>query len=173
MENTQTAPSRAILKIVKGVVIERPVRKNQVEFKKGQRIRCVNTDGYNGLQCRGVEKGKIYKINYTGKCLCGESFVVLDGIRDDGATSYCICGRINAHGNTFRSSRFELVSLSVTSNEASPRGIKKANTQSENGIDPKVEVLTPKKNKHIDQLNIKTIDHSLYQSHQMFITIKK
>jgi len=117
--------------------------------------------------------------------------VVLDGIRHDDATSYCICGRVNTHNTAFRTCRFELVSLSVTSNEANPRGInnainthrkprdvvkhdiptssgdqEKANAQSENGIDSRVEVLNPKKNKHIDQLNIKTMDYSLYQSHQ-------
>lgn len=107
---------RANLQVIKNEGIKKPKPRRPISFKRGQRVLCVNADGHSGMQCRGIEKGKIYKVNGSGVCQCGESHVLLNGIQCDNATLYCICGRVIAYNNAFRSSRFSLVHLNIVSN---------------------------------------------------------
>lgn len=109
---------RANLQVIKNEGTKRPKPRRPIRFKRGQRVLCVNTDGHSGMQCSSeIEKGKIYKVTGTAECQCGESHVLLDGIKkEQGATRYCICGRVINLDNAFRSSRFSLIHLTIISN---------------------------------------------------------
>jgi len=110
--------NRALLQVLRNNEVKKRTVKRQTKFKRGQRILCVNTDGHSGMQCSSeIEKGKIYKVTGTVGCQCGEFHVLLDVIKkEQGATRYCICGRVIIHDNAFRSSRFTLVYLNIVSN---------------------------------------------------------
>lgn len=115
MDRVQAMPFQMNhLQVIRNEGIKEQTTLRQIEFKKGQTVMCVNTDTPKGFTFSGIKKGGIYKINDIGKCLCGESYVCLDGIPFD-EDKYCVCDRKTPY-NAFRFSRFELVHLTVVNN---------------------------------------------------------
>lgn len=106
--------NKAHLQVLRNNEVKKRKDQRRIKFKRGQRVFCVNTEGHSGGHVSGIEKSKIYKIANTGICPCGESYLILDEIEDDGRPAYCICGRKSVAGNVFRTSRFRLVHLTIS-----------------------------------------------------------
>jgi hypothetical protein len=86
----------------------------EINFRKGQKVICVNVSGHSGMQTSSsIKKGGIYTIEDVNKCSCGEPHVFLCKIEPDDSLKYCICGKLVPHDNAFRACRFELVHLNV------------------------------------------------------------